>query len=626
MLNSITLVGQPNAGKTTLYNALTGGKHKTANYPGVTIDYHVGQCLNEFSSHTIKLIDTPGINSLFSRSKDEEITVDSLFSGEHSQSEVIISVVDSTQLARHLFLSQQLIDAGFKVVIALTMIHLLKKNSKTINTEIIQSTLNVPVFEVSFKNKLSLKKLILGAENLSVNLEKKPAQRKEQSSEHVIESFKLLSDLEDHAIIIINQENSKLSSQERTQKLDRILLHPLWGAFSFLLIMFLFFTSIFWFAQPFMDIIDSGFAWLSITSKLLLPNNLFSAFITEAIIGGLGSVLVFLPQIVILFFMMGLLEDSGYLARAAVIVDLPLQKIGLSGRSFVPMLSGFACAIPAMLAARTIKSAKERFAVLFVIPLMSCSARLPVFTVLLSLVIPRDQVYISGLVLLLIYCLSLFSASLIAFLIHRYQKTTEFASFALELPTFRRPQWPVILKNLREKSWSYIQNAGTTILMISLLMWFFANFPKTENNAVENSYLAQAGQWIEPGLEPMGLDWHGGVAIIASFAAREVFVSSLIQVYHISTESGSDESLQGSLVETMKKAKSKSGQSIFTISTVCGLIVFYLFALLCFPTVTVAKKEFNSKKMALLQFIVFTSLGYLFSIITVQILRSIGIA
>ncbi|MCB0280165.1 MAG: ferrous iron transporter B, partial [Calditrichaeota bacterium] len=609
-------VGPPNTGKTTLFNLLTNGHYKTGNYPGVTVDYHYTQIKTE--ELQFNLYDSPGIYSLFPVSEDEKIAVSGLYNHPNfRQPDLILSVIDVTQLSRHLYLTGQLIKSGFNVVVVLTMSDLLEKKNKYIDKEILSQELGVPVLQVSAKTAQS-KELIF--KEIKVTLSKSDKDEiiriQEPNSQSVIESFNYFNKLAEKSIR--HAENQLKKSKDMTKVIDDIVLNPWLGGFIFLIVMSALFTSIFWLAEPFMNLIDNGFANLANSIATALDYSLLGNFLAYGVIGGMGAVLVFLPQIIILFFLIGLLEDSGYLSRAAVIVDLPLTKIGLSGRSFVPLLSGFACAIPAMMSARTIKNKKERLITLFVIPLMSCSARLPVYAILLALIVPSDQPWLGGIALLSLYILHLLIASLVAGIIAKSVKIDQNSQFALELPTYKFPDFRTLYYSVAYKAKAYLKDAGTVILLISIIMWALVTFPLDSANQVESSYLGQSGQLIEPLLEPMGLDWRCGVAIISSFAAREVFVSSLLQVFKVSANED-EESLRKSLLNTMKSAKTPDQNQLFTTPTILGLIVFYMFALMCFPTISVAKKEFGNIKIATLQFTVFTSVAYLFAVLTVQV-------
>jgi ferrous iron transport protein B len=407
-----------------------------------------------------------------------------------------------------------------------------------------------------------------------------------------------------------------------TARIDRFVLNRYWGFPIFFLILISLFASIFWAADPFMSRIDRAFSWLGELVVQVLGDSLATKFLAEGIIGGMGAVAVFFPQILILFFLMTLLEDSGYLARGAALVDRPLAYLGLHGRSFVPMLSGFACAIPAVLAARAIPSRRERFLTIWILPLMSCSARLPVYALLLSALLPGEA-WKAGLILSGIYISSLLIGSLIAGIAVRISsKYRDPSLLAMELPAFRVPRWKPILRMTWARGSSYIKRAGVPIMIVAAVLWIISHFgyapgPVIVSSDTENSFAGQLGRQMEPALRPMGADWRVGVGLISAFAAREVFVSSLAIV--LQTE-------EDTLLEAMRKATfAGTTTPIFTTASIIGLIVFFFFSLQCFSTVAVVAKETQSWRMAAAQLVFYTSLGYGLAVISVQGLRALGI-
>jgi ferrous iron transport protein B len=623
MLKNIVLVGQPNAGKTTLFNTLTHGKFKTGNYPGVTVDYHAGKVDPKLSSEPFTFYDSPGMTSLFSTSEEEKIAVNGIFNHpEFNIPDLIISVVDSTQLSKQLYLSKQLIDAGFNLVIVLTMTDTIKNQS--VDPARLQEMLDVPVFIASGTDLDSVKELIKSIPSYECEATPELIYPKEMTSEQVINTYKELSEIEETVVsckFAESLDQPQLNSS--TRKIDKVALHPVLGIFSFFIIMGGLFTSVFWLAEPFMDIIDDLFATFGTVVSNLLGEGLFSSLVVDGLISGIGAVVIFLPQISILFFLMNLLEDSGYLSRAAVIIDKPLSKIGMSGRAFVPLLSGYACAIPAMMSARTLKNSKERFIALFIIPLMSCSARLPVYVILLAILTPDDKPWLGGILMLVIYSLSMIFASLVAAVIGKFHKNEQTTMFALELPSYKLPNFKTIFAQVVSQAKGYLKEAGSIIIIVSIVMWALSNFSISKQNEsyqvdkIDESILGKTGHLIEPILSPMGLDWRCGVAIVASFSAREIFVGTLVQIFRIE-----DEENQEKIIETLENAKNKStGLPLFNLASICSLIIFYMFALLCFPTTVVAKKEFGSWKYPLIQFFSFTGIGYILSIITFQVLK-----
>ena len=375
-----------------------------------------------------------------------------------------------------------------------------------------------------------------------------------------------------------------------------------------------------------MDAVDGGFTWLAAKVLALGPENLVLKFISEGVITSLSSVMVFVPQIFILFVGIILLEDSGYLARSATLVDRPLAWLGLGGRSFVPILSGYACAVPAMMAARTINSRRERWLTLFILPLMSCSARLPVYALLLAFVFHGASAWKGGVALALIYFGSLIVGAIAALIAGRFLKIEDRSFFMMELPVYRRPRTTLVMRQAWTRTKSYVKRAGPPIFLFALIVWLgtrFPNFSETDpTKRLETSYAAEAGRVIEPVFRPMGGDWRTGVGLMSAFAAREVFVSSLAVVFQVAEEG---ESMQSTLLNKMHDAKAPDGLPLFTIASVAGLVIFFMIALQCLSTVTIAVRESGSLKFALMQLVVFNLVAYVLAVGVVQGLRAFGV-
>lgn len=394
-----------------------------------------------------------------------------------------------------------------------------------------------------------------------------------------------------------------------------------------------------------MHFVDESFGFLANAAHEYIGEHWIGDLVSSGIISGMGSVLVFIPQITILFLILGILEDTGYLARGAMLIDKPLSKIGLNGKSFVPMLSGFACAIPAMLAARTITNKKERYLTIFIIPLMSCSARIPVYALLMAFLFPPDKAWIGGLMLAGVYIFSIISSVIIAGIINKFSgriiKAQDNSSFILELPSYRVPKLKVVLTNTYYSVKIYLKKAGPIIFFLSIIIWGITYFPNSSpkvNTTILNkeevsqleraerlsgSYASHLGKMIQPVMTPIGMDWRVGVSLISAFAAREVFVSSLALIFKVT---GNEASLQSSIVDAMRKAEiGTTGRKLFTPATICGLIVFFMFSLQCISTVAVSRKETGSWRIPALQIIIFTSLGYFMTFVTVNGLRAFGI-
>jgi ferrous iron transport protein B len=660
----IGLIGMPNSGKTTLFNALTGSNYKTSNYPGATVEYSTGKLKSAHGFDAI-ILDSPGIISLNPNSPDEIVTINGLFNHpKFGQPDGVIITCDTTQLSRQLFLIKQVIDAGFSTVIALTMNDLLFKKGFEVDSKILSDILGVPVIKVNSAKGTGINELADKAqekynENFILGSLGKAIRPVTPKEEDIALMYNFTEETEKKIlkpadnVLDIQEINKKFFDLHRkpdavSVMLDKYFLHPFWGMLIFIISMGIIFTSIFWIAQPVMNLIDSGFSSLSHTVSHLLPQDTwYNDLITNGIINGFGSVMVFVPQIVILFILLGLLEDTGYLARAAMLVDKPLTKFGLNGRSFIPMLSGYACAIPAMMAARTISNRRERFLTIMVIPLMSCSARLPVYGLLLAFLVPPNKAWIAGIGMGALYLFSLISGSVVAGIISKFKKAEEKSTFMLELPPYRVPVFRHILKNTYNKSLVYVKQAGPIIITISLVLWALTFFPNydlklpadkltgltneqasklEESNRLNHSFAAIIGKNVfEPVLKPLGWDWRIGVSLISAFAAREVFVSSMAITFAITDEDA--DNIQGSLLSSMRDAKKSDGTTpLFTIASTVSLIIYFMFAMQCLSTVAVCRKETGSWKIPLLQIGFYTSLAYLLAFSAYNILNLIGIS
>ncbi|MHB8578742.1 MAG: ferrous iron transport protein B [Ignavibacteriaceae bacterium] len=668
----ISLIGPPNSGKTTLFNYLSGKNFKTVNYPGATVEYSVSKILKKFNFEA-NLLDSPGVISMIPESLDEKVSIDAIYNHpKFGIPDLVIITVDASQLSRHLLLVRQLKDAKFKILIALTMTDMLNKKGLDVSINDLEKLLDCNVVKIDGRNGKGVEELLRIAE---LNIQKSQIEGIEKPiyiEKNIDNSglLKLFSEIEEierkvvvnlpsendinitkanKRLIVINDNsngsrNNKLDSN--SLKIDKILLHKVWGLVAFFIIMAGIFTSIFWLASPIMKLVGDIFGLAAEKAFLLIGNNWVGDFVANGIITGTGSVLVFVPQILILFLILGLLEDTGYLARGAMLIDRPLSKIGLNGRSFVPMLSGFACAIPAMLAARTIPNRKERLLTIFIIPLMSCSARLPVYALLIGFLFPGDKSWIAGLVLAAIYIFSIASSVIIAGLLNKFKSKlfsgTDNSSFILELPAYRRPKFSIVANNAYHSAKLYFKKAGPIILGFSMVLWFLTYFPNSnpkidtaglsqikiiqlqKADRLSASYAADLGRGIQPIMRPLGLDWRVGVALISAFTAREVFVSSLALIFKVTESKGT---LQSSIVDAMHKAKIEgTNKMLFTTSTIFGLIIFFVFALQCLSTIAVSKKETGSWKIPMLQLFVFTSIAYVLAFITVNGLRMLGVS
>ncbi len=662
----IALIGMPNSGKTTLFNSLTGSNFKTSNYPGATVEYSVGKLISRYGFDAY-IMDSPGIISLNPGSPDEDVTIDGLFHHpKFGLPDVVIVTCDVTQLSRQLYLVKQVIETGFKTIIALTMNDLLAKKDLEVSTEKLSDLLKTPVFKINSKSREGLSEAISRTESMlqddsiadyKSRIHKLPLP----SEDEVAKMYEYTESAEKHVLehktnkLDLDEINRKsFHSLSRTPdksslKLDKIFLHPIWGIFIFFISMGIIFTSIFWIAQPLMDLIDAGFSNLSsLVSDSLPPDTWYSSLITNGMINGFGSVMIFVPQIVILFILLGLLEDTGYLARAAMLIDKPLSKFGLNGRSFIPMLSGYACAIPAMMAARTISNRRERFLTIMIIPLMSCSARLPVYAMLLAFVVPPDKPWVAGLGLGALYLFSIIAGAVTAGIISKFKKTEEKSTFMLELPPYRAPVFRHVFKNTYYKALVYVKQAGPIIIVFSLVLWALTYFPNVdpvlpesrtsgldedqvsmliESERLNTSFAATVGKYVfEPVLAPLGWDWRIGVSLISAFAAREIFVSAMAITFNITESEDDEDNFRHSILTSMREARSPDGtKPLFTTASTIALIIYFMFAMQCLSTVAVARKETGSWKIPLLQIGLYTVMAYVLAFVTYRGLNLLGI-
>jgi ferrous iron transport protein B len=614
----------PNSGKTTLMNALTGGNFRTANYPGVTVSLLQGQSKSEFGAPR-RVVDLPGVHSAVEPSPEEELAVQ-VIEGRHAKvkPDAFVLVLDATQLERHLKFAGLVGRQAKPTVIALTMVDLLGRSGLSVNALKLSNTLGIPVVEVDPRTGKGVAQLLAALDELKGSVWVGSALSEIPADP--VAGYRHVGEL-------LRKSGAMTHSAQGdtlTSRIDRFVLHRYIGFPIFFLVLVSLFAAIFWLAQPFMDLIDAAFAATGGALKSIAPESFLVNFLADGVVAGVGAVAVFFPQILILFFLMTLLEDSGYLARGATLVDRPLSYLGLHGRSFVPMLSGFACAIPAVFAARAIPARRERMLTIWILPLMSCSARLPVYALLLAALLPAAA-WQAGIALAAIYISSLLIGALIAGVASRiFMKHRKPSLLAMELPAYRVPRWRPILRMTWSRGSAYLKRAGMPILIVSAVLWMLSNFGYVPGTLVasapmENSFAGQLGQKVEPALRPMGVDWRVGVGLISAFAAREVFVSSMAIVFHVDSED--EETQQEGLLRQMSEATFPgTDQRIFTPASIAGLIVFFFFSLQCFSTVAVVRKELDSWKLAAAQLAFYTGLGYALAVLTVQALRSVGVA
>lgn len=648
----IALLGNPNTGKSSVFNMLTGLRQQVGNFPGVTVDKKFGIFNLSNEEHT--LIDFPGTYSIYPRSKDEQVVYDVLKNDQHPDyPELAIVVADESNLERNLFLFTQVYDLQIPVILVLNMADLAKKNGKSINIPALEEAFpGAKIVETTARVGMGKERLLQAIQSIS----------KEKHSERFYANARIC-DLDDskgqeteatERYGLINellkrvQTTNTTKSEQTSNKLDRILVHPIFGYLIFGGILMIIFQFIFAFAAYPMDLIDGVFADFSAWLSEELPTGLFSDLISQGIVPGIGGVLVFIPQIALLFFFIALLEESGYLARVVFIMDRIMRPLGLNGKSVVPLLSSVACAIPGVMATRTISDWKERMITILVAPLMSCSARIPVYTLLIALVIPKATVLgflnLQGLVLFGLYTLGLVAALLIAALLKLLIKTREKGFLLLELPSYKSPRWGNVGITVWEKVRVFVWDAGKVILAISIILWAMATFGpgdrmekaalSAESHAkelnlsqnetdrfvasakLENSYIGIMGKGIEPVIKPLGYDWKIGISLITSFAAREVFVGSLATIYAVQEDGGENKRL----IDRMRSEKRADGTPVYSLASGASLMVFYVFAMQCMATLAVVKRETKSWKWPLIQMGFMGTLAYLGAFITYLIL------
>ncbi len=700
---NIALVGNPNSGKTSLFNVLTGLNQKVGNFPGVTVDKKTGACRIS-DSLTANIIDLPGTYSLYPKRADEWVSYKVLLNqDEHVYPNLVVLVADASNLKRNLLFCSQIIDLKIPVVIALTMMDLARKNGTQVDIPGLERELGVPVVAINpRKNKgiSSLKKAVqLATENMNqlpardfidispdnadaVQLvkEKIPGISNYTAIHYLINHEHFSLDAATHAAIenaeiasrfnptraqadeimrrygkikhIMQQsvvESDPLKKSLFTEKLDNILLHRTWGYVILVAVLFLLFQSVFWIAGYPMDAIEWGFSRLSGWLSGVMPANWFSDLVINGIVAGLSGIFLFVPQIMILFGLITLLEDTGYMARISFLTDKLMRKAGLNGKSVMPMISGFACAVPAIMSARNIENRKERLLTIMVTPLMSCSARLPVYTILVALVIPSKLYFgflsLQGLVMMGLYLLGTVMALTVSWVMKWFIKSTERSFFILELPVYRGPRKRNILYTMLEKAKIFVFDAGKVIMLISLLLWGLSSYGPPEKmkqvsdkyeamiqsdpgkaaeygrlkkmEELQASYAGHLGKAIEPAIRPLGYDWKIGIALITSFAAREVFVGTMATLYSV----GDDVDSNNTLRQKMKAAVRQDGTKVYTLATGISLMIFYVFAMQCMSTLAIVKRETRSWKWPVIQLLYMTGLAYVLSFLAYELFK-----
>ena len=612
------LVGTPNSGKTALFNALTGSRQKVANYPGVTVERKAG-IIHTPGGHRVDLIDLPGTYSLRGRSPDEEITRDIVLGRLASEAapDLLLCVADATNLRVALRLVIELKQVGRPLMLVLNMIDIARRRGIEIDLVKLSKELGAPVVTSTAVRRGGTEDLMrridamaAGASETSIPTTWKPPSASD------------LRAAQREADRIIQVAVGQPSRPETlTGRVDAVLLHPVAGLITLLVLLFILFQAVFTGAKPLMDLISTGFDALGAMAHDALPAGLLQSFIQNGVISGVGSVLVFLPQILILFLFILLLEDLGYMARAAFLMDRIMGGAGLHGRAFIPLLSSFACAIPGIMATRVIDNRRDRLTTILVAPLMTCSARIPVYTLIISAFIPDKQVFgwggLQGLVMFGLYAAGIFSALAVSFVANRFfWRENVTPPFMIELPDYKMPRLPNVAMGLYMRAMMFLKRAGTTIFSMMVLIWFLASFPRPPAGAVEPainfSLAAMIGHWIEPLLAPVGFNWQSSVALVPGMAAREVAVASLGTVYAI--EGGKD--VAGQIGQTL------AGQ--WSLATALSLLVWYIFAPQCASTLAVIKRETGSGRWMVITFAYMLGLAYAASFITYNVAVALG--
>ena len=701
----IALLGNPNSGKTSLFNAVTGLNHKVGNFPGVTVEKKSGNCHLPLSKDAV-IIDLPGSYSLYPRRSDEWVSYDALMNPwGNSNIDLFIVVADASNLPRNLLYVSQVVDLGKPVIVALTMMDLAAKKGMQIDVQNLSKTFNVPFVAVNPRLETGLESLdeVISNELLKGNLKtyREPfVLINEHSMQAVRELKQLFPAITDYASLhflvnhssfnladathekiedIIQRNNfksiqiqaediqkryakireivrravlKKENSEQRiiAEKLDGLFLHRKWGNLIMLFVLFIMFQAVFWLAEYPMNAIEWSFGVLSSWLGGILKDSWVSDLIINGVIAGMSGILIFIPQIMILFGMITFLEDTGYMARISFLTDRLMRKIGLNGKSVMPMISGFACAVPAIMSARNIENRKERLLTILTTPLMSCSARLPVYSILIALVIPKVYflgfLSLHGLVMLALYMLGLVLALIMSAIFNLIINIKEKSFFVLELPIYRPPRWGNIGLTMVQKAKIFVLDAGKVIMIISLVLWGLSSFgPGSKRNDIknqydaliklsptdrnqlesekdakilENSYAGIIGKWIEPLIKPLGYDWKIGIALVTSFAAREVFVGTMATLYSVGNDTGDNDS---TLREKMQLAVRTDGSKVYTLATGVSLMIFYVLAMQCMSTLAIVRRETGSWKWPFIQFIYMTGLAYILSMLSYWLLK-----
>ena len=684
----IALAGNPNSGKTTLFNALTGLKQKVGNYPGITVEKKSGKSKlsDEISA---EVIDLPGTYSLFPKSMDEEVAQQVLCNyDDEDYPDVTVVIADATNLRRSIFLLTQIIDLNMEVVLALNMVDIATKKGIIVDVDALSREIGIQVVAINarkgngidalkdtiiktlnskpkypflsvskiFKGVIEKANIIRGAENdyasfMALCKQKLSGEEKNREALNQLcavndiiperaqakETVKRYAKI-DKVINAVVKKADPTGMYMVNKRIDDLLIHPVLGYVVFLSVLFLIFQAVFsWSAYP-MELIDGVFVDLQKFTSNTLPKGLLNDLIVDGILAGLGGILIFVPQIAFLFAFIAFLEDTGYMARVSFITDKLLRKVGLNGRSIIPLLSGAACAVPAIMSARTISSWKERIITIMVTPLMSCSARLPVYTLIIALIIPAEDYFgfnLQGLVMMTFYLIGFLSAIFVALVLKFIIKTDEKSYYIMEMPSYKIPDWKTVAYTIVEKVKVFLFDAGKIIIAISIVLWFLSSFApgnkfeqiekkwagienaemQIASEKLEHSYAGIIGKSIEPAIKPLGFDWKIGISLITSFAAREVFVGTMSTIYSVG-----DDDIQSIQTRLSDLKNPETGKAFFTPAVGISLMLFYAFAMQCMGTVAIVYRETNHWKWPVIQFLFMGVMAYVSSLLAFQFL------